>query len=98
TFRPRRRVVDENDVLRFESLGAVHGHDPHFVTRHFHVALYFALSHANPVEKPCKRGRLALLVRQSEIEEFIERVGRFGAELRKNSCAAFMRSQYMSVE
>ncbi len=87
-FRPCRRVSIENDILRFQSLGAMHGHHAHFVARDIHVAFDFALRRPNPIEEALQRRRLALLVSEREIEEFIERVGGLSAEPRENFGAA----------
>ena len=76
--RPRRlgRRVGENDDRRLQALGTVHRHHPHLVARHLHVALHFGTRRAQPVNEALQRRRLAPLVFEREIEEFIERIGR----------------------
>ena len=75
-FRPgrRRRGVGENDDRRFQPLGAVHGHDAHFVAGDFHVAFDFGLGITQPGNKSLQRRRVAPLVIEREIEELVQRV------------------------
>ena len=81
----RRHRIGENDDRRFEALGAVHGHHPHFVARDLHVALDFGARLAQPGEETLQRRRLAPLVIEREIEEFVERVVGFRAEPREET-------------
>ena len=83
TFRPRCGVVDENNLLRFESLSAMHRHDAHLVARDFHVALYLGLRTAHHGHKALQRWRLARFVIEREIEKLVERVGCLRAKPRQ---------------
>ena len=57
--RRRRRGVGEDDDRRLKALGAVHGHHPHLVARHLHVALHLGCGGAQPGDEALQRRRLA---------------------------------------
>ena len=61
----------------------MHGHHPHLVARDLHVALDLGFGGAQPGDEALQRRRLAPLVVEREVEEFVERVVRLRAEPRE---------------
>ena len=84
--------------MRFEPLRTVYGHHPHLVAGDFHVALHFGIGRAQPGHEALQRRRLAPLIGQCEIEEFVERVIRLGSEPREDALSCAARSEQTRVE
>ena len=95
----RRGGVGEDHRVGLQPLGAVHGHHPHLVARHLHVALDLAFRRAQPGEEALQRRRLARLVVEREIEEFVERVVGFRARAGRGiSCGRASAPEHMREE
>ena len=72
--------VRQKDDRRLEPLAGVDGQHPHPFALDLHVALDLNLRRFDLAQKIVQRRRLALLVRQRQGQEFVDRVGGFGSE------------------
>ena len=97
-WRRLGRVGEDHD-RRFQALGAMHGHHPHLVARDLHVALHFASwRRAARRQSPAATASSRRLVVEREVEKFVERIDRFGAEPRQNLRAAAIGAEHVRVE
>ena len=73
-------------------------HHPNLVAGQLHVALHLGLRVAQPGHEALQRWRFAALVVERKIEEFVERVGRFVTEPRKDFTAKAARAEKSRIE
>src|SRR5271156_3714356 len=76
----------------------MHGHHPHLVARELHVALDLGASLPQPGQKALQRRRLAPLIIEGEIEEFVERIVGLGAKPRQETPPAAAGAKDFRVE
>ena len=76
----------------------MHGHHPHLIARDFHVALDLRVGAAQPGDKTLQRRRLAALVIEREVEEFVERVGCLRAEAGKVFSPSALGPEHARIE
>ena len=78
--------------MRFKALGAVHGHDAHFVTALIHVALDFDIGTREPRQKGRQCRRMVVLELERDIEKRIERIIGLGPEPPQQSSLAIRQA------
>ena len=76
----RAACVGQEDDRRLKPLAGVDGQHAHALGLDLHVALDLRVSRLDLGEKIMERRRLALLMRQREGQEFVDRVGGFVSE------------------
>ena len=94
----RRHGVGQDDDRRFQSLGAVNGHDAHLVTRDFHVAFHFRARLAQPCQEALERWRFAAFIVEREIEKLVEGIVCFRTEPRQKALPAAAGAEKARVE
>ena len=92
------RVRQEHD-RRFEPLGAVHGQDPNLVVLSFaEIALHLDVAGHQPVQKALQGRYMLALVGERQGEEFVDRIGRLGAEPLQHRPSPVFGSQDLGIE
>ena len=90
--------VGQNDDIRFQTLGAMHRHHPHFVAAAIHVALDLRFAAFEPVQEPFQRRRVVLLIGEREGSELVQRIRRFGAEACQQFQPRLLFDKRMGIE
>ena len=94
----RAAGVGQEDDRRLEPLAGVDGHHAHAVRLVLHVALDPASVAFDLGEKIMQRGRVALLMRQRESQEFVDRVGGLGSQPTDQRAPAAVLAEQAGVE
>ena len=82
----RRTGIRQEYDRRFQTLGAMHGHDAYLIPTMLHVALHLAVGLTQIGEKAGERWRLGIVIAEREVQKLIEIVEKF---LRKKKTVCY---------